>query len=188
MSADNAVSADNSVRIVVTGHDPNGEGIVVRDERVGPHGQKAVGYRACIVWGADETPSYPDDGLQAKWVEPAPEVGGFRWMVFLVPPDGQDAPPAGDGQVESDTPVRGMHESPGRPQFHFTATVDMGVVLDGEVWIELDGGREIHLRRGDCYVQQGTRHEWHNRTNEMARVAIAVIGAHHAWARAGSSR
>ena len=39
---------------------------------------------------------------------------------------------------------------------HTTDTIDFEVVLDGEVWLELDDGVEVHLRAGDTVVQNGT--------------------------------
>ena len=52
---------------------------------------------------------------------------------------------------------------PDAPGMHTTATIDFEVVLEGEVWLELDDGEEVHLRVGDCVVQNGTRHAWRNR-------------------------
>ena len=52
-------------------------------------------------------------------------------------------------------------------------------VLSGEIWLELDDG-EIHLRPGDCVVQNGTRHAWRNRSGAPCSMAIVLIGASHA--------
>ena len=38
-------------------------------------------------------------------------------------------------------------------------------------------GQEVHLRAGDCVVQNGTRHAWHNRSSEPVIVAVALVGA-----------
>ena len=51
---------------------------------------------------------------------------------------------------------------------HTTDTVDIDVVISGEVDLELDDGSEVHLRPGDCVIQNGTRHAWRNRTSEPA--------------------
>jgi quercetin dioxygenase-like cupin family protein len=63
---------------------------------------------------------------------------------------------------------------------HTTATIDFEVVLEGEVWLELDNGAVAHLRAGDTVVQNGTRHAWHNRGTLPARLAVFIVGAHHA--------
>jgi len=50
-------------------------------------------------------------------------------------------------------------------------------VLSGEVWLELDDGAEVHLRPGDCVIQNGTRHAWRNRSTEPCVIAVALVGA-----------
>jgi mannose-6-phosphate isomerase-like protein (cupin superfamily) len=63
---------------------------------------------------------------------------------------------------------------------HTTATIDYGVVLSGQAILELDDGVEVALEAGDTYIQNGTRHRWHNRGDVPAVLAIALIGALHA--------
>jgi len=43
---------------------------------------------------------------------------------------------------------------------HASHTVDYGVVLSGEVDLELDDGVVKRLKAGDCFVQNGTLHAW----------------------------
>jgi quercetin dioxygenase-like cupin family protein len=45
---------------------------------------------------------------------------------------------------------------------HKTNTVDYAIVYEGEIWLELDDVKIVHLKRGDAVVQNGTRHEWRN--------------------------
>ena len=58
-----------------------------------------------------------------------------------------------------------------------TQTVDFDVVLSGEVWLELDDGKEVLIRTGECAVQNGTRHAWHNRPSEPCIIAVCLLGA-----------
>ena len=51
------------------------------------------------------------------------------------------------------------------------------VVVSGEVYLELDDGAEVHLSAGDCVIQNGTRHAWHNRSSEKCVISVALIGA-----------
>ena len=81
--------------------------------------------------------------------------------------------------MEAKLPGLGAHMEPGAPGMHTTATIDFEVVLDGEVWLELDDGEEVHLHAGDCVVQNGTRHAWRNHGSAPARLAVFLIGAHH---------
>ena len=63
------------------------------------------------------------------------------------------------------------------PGMHTTETVDFDVVVFGEVVMELDDGAEVVLKAGDCVIQNGTRHAWHNRSSERAVIAFALVGA-----------
>lgn len=47
---------------------------------------------------------------------------------------------------------------------HRTRTVDIIVVLEGEILLELDDGEQRHLKQGDTIVQRGTIHKWTNVT------------------------
>jgi len=55
---------------------------------------------------------------------------------------------------------------------HRTASLDLGVVLQGEVILELDDKVETVLKEGETAVQRGIIHAWHNRTQEFARVFV----------------
>ncbi len=52
---------------------------------------------------------------------------------------------------------------PNEPGMHTTPTVDYGIVLEGEIWLELDNGKLSKLKKHDIVVQNGTRHAWRNR-------------------------
>jgi quercetin dioxygenase-like cupin family protein len=67
------------------------------------------------------------------------------------------------------------HEDAG---MHTTLTVDYGVVLSGEITLELDDGAAVDLVPGDCVVQNGTRHAWRNRsTTTPCVMAFILLGA-----------
>lgn len=66
---------------------------------------------------------------------------------------------------------------PGTPAImHRTVTVDVGVVLAGELTLELDSGESRALRAGDLVVQRGTMHGWRNDGPAVARVAFVLLG------------
>jgi quercetin dioxygenase-like cupin family protein len=46
---------------------------------------------------------------------------------------------------------------------HKTNTVDYSIVFEGDIWLELDDGKTVHLPEGDVVVQNGTRHAWTNK-------------------------
>ena len=45
---------------------------------------------------------------------------------------------------------------------HRTRTLDLGVILEGQVELELDNGLKRVLKAGDTIVQRGTVHRWRN--------------------------
>ena len=178
------------VRRVVTGHDSDGKAVVALDEEVEPITLALVpGAEFHRLWGANEAPHFPDGGARPPDDPYFPPVGGFRFGMFTVTPEGVAAPPAdldvagAFAEIEAKLPGLAAHMEPGAPGMHTTATIDFEVVLDGEVWLELDDGKEVRLRPGDCVVQNGTRHAWRNHGAEPARLAVFLIGAHHSQVR-----
>jgi len=66
---------------------------------------------------------------------------------------------------------------PDAPGMHTSQTVDYGVLIRGEVWLELDDGAKRLLKPGDCVIQNGTRHAWHNTSDRESVMAFVVVGA-----------
>ena len=63
------------------------------------------------------------------------------------------------------------------PAMHKTNTVDYAVVYYGEIWLELDDAKTIHLKRGDVVVQNGTRHAWRNKGTNPVTMLFFPNGA-----------
>jgi quercetin dioxygenase-like cupin family protein len=84
---------------------------------------------------------------------------------------------AGLRELQEKLPGLAEVVEPMNPGMHTTDTVDFDVVLSGEVYLELDDGAEVLLKAGDCVVQNGTRHAWHNRSSQNCVVAVAIVGA-----------
>jgi hypothetical protein len=174
------------VRRVVTGHNAEGKAVVARDTEVdGLRPALTPGTEFHRLWGGDATPTFPDDGSEPVQRQYFPAVGGFRFGLFSVPPASEvaGAEPADLGaafaEFEAALPGLAGHMEPDAPGMHTTATIDFEVVLDGEVWLELDDGVEIHLQPGDTVVQNGTRHAWRDHGDTTARLAVFIVGAHH---------
>jgi uncharacterized cupin superfamily protein len=51
---------------------------------------------------------------------------------------------------------------------HATSTIDYALILEGELWLELDDGKTVHFCAGDIVVQQATRHGWRNKGQRPA--------------------
>ena len=174
------------IRRVVTGHDGQGKSVFVSDSEVNPITVQAMpGAEFHRLWGGDRAPRFPDDGARPQEAAYFPPIGGYRFGMFTLPPSTQAAAPA---YIDNRTASQELNEKlPGltdymeanAPGMHTTATIDFEVVLEGEVWLELDDGREVRLRPGDTVVQNGTRHAWHNRSSAPARLAVFIVGAEH---------
>jgi len=63
------------------------------------------------------------------------------------------------------------------PGMHKTNTVDYSVVFEGEIWLELDDGKTVHLKKGDTVVQNGTRHAWRNKSEAPVTMLFFLNGA-----------
>jgi mannose-6-phosphate isomerase-like protein (cupin superfamily) len=69
------------------------------------------------------------------------------------------------------------HHDPDDPGMHRTDTIDLDLILDGEVELELPDAGSVHLRAGDVVVQRGTWHKWHDRGETPLRMLAIMIGA-----------
>ena len=172
-----------AVRRVVTGHTAEGRAVVATDEQLEPITlDLAPGAEFLTVWGADEAPTFPDDGTRPAMTAYFPPLGGFRFGLFTVPPS--TVVPAADldfeaafAQMETMLPGLPAHMEPESPGMHTTDTVDYEFVISGEIVLELDDGVKVHLKPGDTVVQNGTRHAWRNEGTEPCRMVLAIVGA-----------
>ena len=171
-------------RRVVTGTNAAGRSIVVADEELPPTAHSASPANAYYpIWGADGRCRVPSDGSLPSVTTWFPPASGFRYLVAVFPPD-STARSTEAGDVDLDAQRREMEEKfPGAAAvtepggMHTTQTVDVGLVLNGEIWLELDDGADVRLTRGDLVVQNGTRHAWRNRSAAECTMAFVLIGA-----------
>jgi len=61
------------------------------------------------------------------------------------------------------------------PLMHRTQSLDYGVVLEGEMIMELDDGSKTTMKRGDVAVQRGTIHAWHNANKDSWSRMLFVL-------------
>jgi mannose-6-phosphate isomerase-like protein (cupin superfamily) len=174
------------VRRVVTGCDPDGRAVVASDSPV-PRShdfQHIPGMSTAMVWA-----TRPDEPIRGDGTDPTPRVprqvpepGGSCFVVVRFPPDtvfASDAfdPAAADAEQRAVSPGLAELFEPDQPGMHTTETVDYLVVLDGQIWLELDDGQLVELRQGDTVVQNGTRHAWRNLGTRPATLAVVMLGA-----------
>ena len=174
------------VRRVVTGHDDNGKAVFVSDgppaRVVDPTGMN-VEY--VEVWATEDVPTVPidpsiDPPAQVSSLLPGPNGSRFRFVLF--PPEDQLFEPGADigrAMREFAEQATGFGEvlEADNPGMHTTDTVDYGIVISGELDLELDDGAEVHMKAGDVVVQNGTRHAWRNRSGQPAVMAFIMFGA-----------
>ncbi len=174
------------IRRVVTGHAADGAATFVSDGAVpATHVFRNVpGFANALVWSAEPGAPIPragtDPTASVKSIVPAP--GGTRFLIVRFPPDAVFGSPGFDpaaAGAETAAALPGLAETfeHADPAMHTTETIDYGVVLDGEVWLELDKGETRHLTRGDVIVQNGTRHAWRNRSSNPVTMAFVLVGA-----------
>lgn len=112
-----------------------------------------------------------------------PPTGGSVLRVVRFPPDG-DARRDPDldlgaalTEAQHKLPDLMAKLEPDDPGMHTTDSVDYGIVLSGEIHLELDDGARTACAPGTVVVQRGTRHAWRNVGTEPAYVAFIVLGA-----------
>jgi mannose-6-phosphate isomerase-like protein (cupin superfamily) len=171
------------IHCVVTGQNESGKAVVMRETPVKPITLALLpGYEFHRLWGSDSVPELPSDGTPPAHPRYFPPKNGFRFGFFTIPPDTKT-------KVAEIATLNALEEFqqklPGmvevlefdHPGMHTTDTVDFDVIVSGEAILELDDGAEVLLKAGDCVIQNGTRHAWHNRSSENCVIAVALIGA-----------
>ncbi|MGN6315705.1 cupin domain-containing protein [Trinickia sp.] len=173
-----------AIRRVVTGHDETGASMVAHDGAA-PRSdayRHIPGMMSRLVWATDPTPSLSRDSADPTLsvTSIVPPRAGTRFLVVTFPPDSVFGAPGFDPAAAA---AENLAISPGLAELfeadgmHTTPTIDYGIVLDGEIWLELDDGRAELLRQHDVVVQNGTRHAWRNKSERSATLAFVLIGA-----------
>src|SRR5262245_46118970 len=149
-----AAMTDPTPRRVVTGHDDAGQSVVLSDAPTPTTAELANGAAFHEIWATSELPA----AIAAE------ESAEPTDRPLQVPPD-----PRG-------TIVHVIDMPPGAvAPMHRTKTIDYGVILDGEVDLELDDGSVVTLSKGDIVVQRGTAHAWHNRSSGTVRMFFVNV-------------
>lgn len=147
-------------RRVVTGHTPDGKPIVLFDGPINTTFSMRRGQQAAVLWSTDCFPS------------PLTEVEDAAHLPVAT-------------SKESGTVFRVIQYEPGvTPRIHRTHSLDYAIVLEGEIEMEMDG-RTVTLHQGDFLVQQGTIHNWANRSDKPCVMAFVLIAAEPFFARNG---
>lgn len=173
-------------RLIVTGHDDQGQSIIVSD-RPAPHIMPIMDQPNFAVTDFWKSYSTPADNSAATEADPcsvpvqvAPPDGGSVFRVVQFPPDKDWAAKAAamGGSVAIDATAKSASKGGEvrHAHMHRTRSLDYAIVLSGEIWAVMDAG-ETRLVAGDMFVQRGTNHSWANRSGEPCVMAFVLIDA-----------
>jgi quercetin dioxygenase-like cupin family protein len=104
------------------------------------------------------------------------------WTTEAVPADNNDET---DGRLRDagltlnqGSVIRIVDMLPGKESpMHRTNSIDYGIVMKGEIELELEDGAKRTVREGGIIIQRGTNHLWRNITSEPTRIAFILIEA-----------
>lgn len=126
------------VRRVVTGHDAKGRAVVKSDQRFETKPIPAGDASFALVWTAPSLPVDNNDETDGRERDAGLTLRGGSVIRVTDTPPGQQSP------------------------MHRTSSLDYGIVLSGELELELDDGLTTRLGPGDIVIQRGTMHRWRN--------------------------
>ena len=140
-----------AVQRVVTGHDAKGRAIF-KSEDVSPTKMIPSGDASFLkIWATETVPADLNDER-----------------------DGRDLPTG--LTLEGGSVIRIVDMLPGKESpMHRTNSVDYGIILKGEIELELDDGATRTVRQGGIIIQRGTNHAWVNRGKETALLMAVLI-------------
>jgi mannose-6-phosphate isomerase-like protein (cupin superfamily) len=173
----------STYRRVVTGN-VNGKSAIQSDEQMQTYEFKTVpGQGHTLVWVNPTTPDLREEQRFDRYPDSVvPGPGGTSLHFATFPPCSVFVDPSFDGEAARSGALirlRGLadHFEKEDPAMHKTNTIDYAIVYDGEIWMELDNAKTVHLKKGDVVVPNGTRHAWRNKSTEPVTMLFFLNGA-----------
>lgn len=143
-----------AVRRVVTGHDADGRARFVSDAAFEPRDVPSGDAAMCLVWTAPDLPVDNNDPVDGRDRDAGTTLRGGSVIRIVDMYPGQQSP------------------------MHRTSSLDYGIVLSGQLELELDDGVKTLLHPGDIVVQRGTMHLWRNPSAaETCRIVFVLTEA-----------
>ncbi|CAD6587433.1 MAG: hypothetical protein CYPHOPRED_003914 [Cyphobasidiales sp. Tagirdzhanova-0007] len=142
----------------VTGHTPEGKAIVVKQDapKALHSGSDFTVYEA---WIADHFPH--DNASTADLAKDFSHGDTFKTLSQA------------NGAI-----CRAVDIAPNTiTSMHRTQSLDFGIVVMGEVYLEVDDGVEQLIKQGEVVVQRGTMHRWTNKMDTWVRMYFVLLGA-----------
>ncbi len=142
-----------SVRRIVTAHDRDGLSVVRSDDSLTPSPIPSGDADFQLIWTTPQVPANLNDD--------------------------SDGPIPSGLTLNGGSVIRIVDMMPGKASpLHRSYSIDYGVILSGELELELDGGEVVQLGAGDIVVQRGTNHLWRNPSADtVCRIVFILIEA-----------
>ncbi len=171
----------NNLRRIITANSPEGRSDAVIDG--GPAKILAVDEGGLAeIWTAALGASLLEGGdslaKEDVRLEPAPGAVKVRW--FTVPVEDKNAT-AEDREAQAAFGFAACGASAARvdtsrhPMMHKTGTLDVIILIRGDVDLLLDEGDVRSMKPGDVVIQRATNHAWVNRGAETALLVAVLI-------------
>ncbi len=142
------------VRRVVTGHNPLGRAVIKSDDFFPSEPIAIGGAEFALLWTTATVPADNND-----------EIDGRARDAGLT--------------INQGSVIRIVDFLPGGTSpMHRTNSIDYGIVLEGEIELELEDGVKTIVGPHSVIVQRGTNHKWRNPSeSDFARVVFVLIEA-----------
>ncbi len=141
------------IQRVVTGHNAEGRACFVSEDVKEPQPVPTGDANFLLLWTTETVPADNNDETDGRARDVGTTLkGGSAFRIVDMLPGG---------------------ESP----FHRTNSIDYGIVLEGEVELELEDGRKKTVGKHGVIIQRGTNHLWRNTTDQICRIAFILIEA-----------
>jgi mannose-6-phosphate isomerase-like protein (cupin superfamily) len=168
--------SDFQVRRVVHGTGRDGRSTVLEDDHASRR-LETPAFTIVDIWRFNGLPTRisADDGLP-EGIELTPPAGSAVFRMCSIAPDEEWSGRSYEESLEAighEEEGGDDDESDLAPGHHRTDTVDVVVVLSGEVHCVTDT-HETLLKQGDVVVQTGNAHAWSNRSSEVCKVAFIM--------------
>ncbi|MFZ2997660.1 cupin domain-containing protein [Sphingobium sp.] len=141
------------VQRVVTGHDQDGRAIFVSEDFSYPRPIQSTAADFLLMWNTATVPADNNDETDGRERDAGQTINA--------------------GSVIRIVDMHPGSESP----MHRTNSIDYGIVLDGEIELELEDGARKTIAKGGVIIQRGTNHLWRNITDKVCRIAFVLIEA-----------
>lgn len=143
-----------TIRRVVTGHDEQGEPVVIIEDR----GRHTASWR-------------PNMEQQQFWTT-------VDLPVDLIADDQDRGARQVGTTIDGGSVFKVVEFGPGvTPRHHRTDSIDYAVVLSGRIDMELGDNTVVQLCAGDVLVQRATVHNWVNNSDEPCQIAFVLISS-----------